>query len=1369
MTSDSWIGRLASSPAEFGASDTRLRHRLRLLAGCAFLAAVAFSMAPGRIIAETKLDMTVNPLGFLGRALHMWEPTFFGQLQNQAYGYLFPMGPFYAAGAQLGMPPWAIQRLWVALVLCVAFTGVVQLVRAMRLGGSLAGVVAGLAYALAPHAQALMGFNSAEFSPSAVLPWIMLPLVRGSDGTLSPRRAACLSALAFVGAGGINASAELAVLVVPGVYLLTRRWGPRQRRLVGWWLPAIAAVSLWWLVPLVLLGRYVFSFMPYTENARTTTLVSSLTNVLRGVNDWVAFLPVDGRPYLPAGYEHTSAAWLVVGTALLAGLGLAGLTLRRTPERAFLVGTLLVGVTILVAGHAGPLAEPIRDLLDGVLSPFRNLHKFNAVVRLPLVLGLAAFVSFVGLKRPAVRLPAAFGGACLVGLSLVPVASAGIAPSGSFSELPGYWRDAAAWLDDRAELGAVLAVPGARRGEYVWGRPLDEPLQPLLKKARWVSNTNVPWGSAGGSRLIDAIDDRFAGGYGSAGLTATLRRIGVRYLVVRNDLDRVALAGAWPARVHETLDRSPGLTRVRGFGPRVGFEETTTAAGWFDQPYSALEIYEVSGARPIAGTVTGEPLRVSGGPEALLTMAEEGVLTDDRPVFLGADPGDADEVVLTDTMRRRDLSVSDLRRAATATLARDDAFQSVGPVEDLTDPAWAEPKTVAWLSEVAGVRASSSESGLDALPNLRDPGRQPYAAVDGDVRTGWRSTGWEPPTEEWLEIEFTGPIEVSPLKAVFEDSDDTADVTEVTVETDAGTARTRLTPAGGWQTLNVRRGTTSRVRIEISRTAGPDGRAGILEVSIPGVRAERTLVVPDLPGAGDRTIVTGRTDAVPSCMRGSYAWTCAPELGVLGDDGYGFDRSFPVRTGGDRVLTGRTTLTDQRLATRMLTFPGVYPKVTASSTKSDVPATGPWAAFDDDRRTIWYAADQDISPSLTAELGRTVRLSRIRVDFPDLRLGAPPVRVTIETDGGTRHAWASADGWIRFAPLRASSVKLTFSAAGRRPVEILGVAVPGVDPLPSYDAVPVTVPCGLGPQLFVDGKRVLTEIVAGTMRDVLHGTPLTYRTCEPVAIGEGQARVRAPSVQGFRVDSLVVRAADAATAPATTMTPARVETWGPGERRIAVSTTEPSYLVVNENFNVGWEAKAGGRTLEPVRLDGWRQAWRLPPTDGAVTIVYGPDRLYQVSLAVGWVLVALVLVAAVIRRRPRPDLPAAGPARIRAARWWPFAPLLGFWVDGLAAAVVVGVVGALAIWWRHVALAEHGTGRWFLAARLFTSPWPVIAGLGVAGVALAAGAEQVAQLASLAVLGLLFAAIGTPVRPDAPPGDPGAAAGARPAVLVETS
>src|SRR4051812_40071168 len=87
----------------------RLRTRERLLVpGLAVLAfGLALAQAPGRASSDTKIDLHVDPVGFLGDAASAWSSTGdLGHVQGGQYGgYLFPMGPFFALGHWLGAPP----------------------------------------------------------------------------------------------------------------------------------------------------------------------------------------------------------------------------------------------------------------------------------------------------------------------------------------------------------------------------------------------------------------------------------------------------------------------------------------------------------------------------------------------------------------------------------------------------------------------------------------------------------------------------------------------------------------------------------------------------------------------------------------------------------------------------------------------------------------------------------------------------------------------------------------------------------------------------------------------------------------------------------------------------------------------------------------------------------------------------------------------------------------------------------------------------------------------------------------------------------------------------------------------------------------
>ena len=1305
------------------------------LACCLLLALLPFVTAPGDIIADSKLDLAVNPARFLARALSLWDPQQFGQLQNQANGYLFPIGPFFAFGRLAAVPPWILQRLWISAVLIAAFAGTARLAGRLGIGAPWTRAAAGFAYALSPMALTMLGEYSGEYLPQAMAPWIIVPLVGAAStaaaGTAAarPARAAARSAVAVALCSGTNAACTAAALLPAVIYILTRPGAGRWRQL-AWWAPAVVLATLWWSVPLALLAKYGVSFLPYTESASVTTSATSLDHALRGTENWISYLVVDGQPWWQAGYRIANQALPTLLSGLVAGLGLAGLVRRGLPERRFLVCTALLGLVIISSGHpslGNPLAGPVATVINGPGSVFRNLWKFDPLIRLPVALGLAYLLATLRAPRPRVAAIAA-AGVGIGGLAL-PVYLSGLATAGSFSQVPSYWTAAADWLNARAGHQAVLVVPGAPFGQYVWGSPMDDVLQPLAT-VDWAERNLSFISSLSNQRLLGAIDQRLASGAGSAGLTQLIARMGVKYVVVRDDLDRAVLEGAWPARINQAIASSPGMTQVATFGPLVGSRAPDDATN-LDPPYPAVEIYQVAGAEPVA---TAQPaagaLRVYGAPESMLTLADEGLL-DGRPVLLDGDGAGlpAAGSVLTDSLRRRVLDFGELRTSYSPTLTATQPPGTFEAASDYLEPNWSKYLTVARYTGIKDVTASSSASDIQTIPGLWGSGLLPYAAVDGDLRTRWESGDWTGPAGQWIQVDFAAPVNPGKILVTFVDNGAIGPpVSRVVVRTAAGQVTDPVSVTDDPQWLRVPAGASGWLRITVTGLAWPPDPAIGTEVSIsnifiPGVQPGRTIAAPVVPGGDPSAAVLAKPQPQPAgCMLGSLGWACDPALATPAEEQYGFSHAFyehsPERTG----LTGSAVLIDPSLADTYARLGPRQATVTASSVYTGDPQDAPRSAFDGNPATSWIASSRDPQPTLTVRWQKARIIRRVTIERPRGASGLLQVLITGSAGQARGAMITGASSAVSFRPMRTTSLTFTFSSV-QAPLEITDVVIPGV-PVLTAPTLPFRLRCGLGPLLQVDGKVVPTR-VSGTFAALLTGQPMRFTACSPVGLAAGVNQVTEPPSDAFSVQDVVLSGQSLA-APSGPAVAASVRSWTQSRRTVAVTAAVPSYLVVNENFNAGWHAVIDGRQLRAVRLDGWKQAWLLPAgTRGLVTLTYQPDRPYLIAMAGGLAFVALIMVIGVCGVPSRRSA-ARGPRRTtRRPRWTqPLAGLLaavalsamGFWLAGYAGAVIVPAATAL------FAVATRRADRNRLWSGL-SSPW-LVAGLTLAASAAAAAGQR---------------------------------------------
>jgi SAM-dependent methyltransferase len=426
-------------------------------------------------------------------------------------------------------------------------------------------------------------------------------------------------------------------------------------------------------------------------------------------------------------------------------------------------------------------------------------------------------------------------------------------------------------------------------------------------------------------------------------------------------------------------------------------------------------------------------------------------------------------------------------------------------------------------------------------------------------------------------------------------------------------------------------------------------------------------------------------------MLTSLRWVCSPSLFAPTEEQYGFDHSFtePQAT-GPVALSGHAVLADPALVDRYA-VPGQHQaSVTGSSTYTDDLEDQPRSAFDGNPTTSWIAGGQDLHPTLKIRWGYRRTIRRVTVNRPPGYSGLMQVLVT--GDGGQARGILlnGATTVARFAPMRTTRLTFKFSVV-QAPLQVSDVLIPGV---PSLTPPPVLfqLRCGLGPLIKLNGQTVPTRL-SGTFDDLLTGRPMQFTACSPVTLAAGQNHVAEPFTDAFSVRDVVLSAQ--AIAPSSPPTAAVIRSWTASSRTVTVTARTRSYLIVNENFNKGWRAVIGGRTLQPVRLDGWKQAWLLPAgTSGVVKLTYQPDRPYRAAVFGGLGVLALILLIAAWPSRWRPGrwrrsrLPASPrgprPSRIRLPGLLMASVLLpaaGFWLGGFPGAVIVPAATALFLPW----------------------------------------------------------------------------------------
>ena len=563
----------------------RVRDRATLLVTAAVIYLPLLLTAPGRVGADTKTYLYLDPGRLLADAPYIWHDRIgLGTVTHQNIGYLFPLGPFYWLFDLVGAPDWLAQRIWLGSVLFAAALGVRYLIRTVGWSGSRPTpvLVAMLAYALSPYFLAYAARISVILLPFAALPWLIALTARSVRG--GGWRYPAWFAFTVLVVGGINATALILVGLGPALWLVyavvierdaTVRQAAAAVARIG---VLTLGTSVWWMAGLTIQGRHGLPVIRYTETYRTVTETATAPEVLRGLGYWFFYGSDKLGPWIEPSVTYTTNLGALALSFAIPIVALVSLAVVRWRHRGFAAILILLGGLVAVGGHPWDAGSPLGSLFTGFTRSDAGLALRSTPRAVPLVAlgmalllgaGCAAVASALEARRPRLA------GTIPVVVAIAVVANMSPLWTGALvsdnlqrsEELPDYWVEAIAAVDAGDHDYRVLELPGTEFAAYRWGNTVD-PITPGLTDRPWVARELFQYGSAQSANLLNAFDRRLhEDTLDPEAIAPIARLLGVDTLLVRSDLQYERYRIARPRLVWDQLSRAPGLGTPIPFGP----------------------------------------------------------------------------------------------------------------------------------------------------------------------------------------------------------------------------------------------------------------------------------------------------------------------------------------------------------------------------------------------------------------------------------------------------------------------------------------------------------------------------------------------------------------------------------------------------------------------------------------------------------------------------------------------------------------------------------------------------------------------------------------------------------------------------------
>ncbi len=1110
------------------------------LAVLAFVPMVAAQ--PGVVTDDTKTYLYLDPGRYVRQAVSVWDPHVgLGTVTHENIGYLLPMGPFYWVLAELHVPLWVAQRLWMGCLLYAAGAGALYLCRVLGLWGP-GRYVTAVAFMFTPYVLQYSGRISVILMPWAGLPWmlafVVLALRRGGW------RFPALFALVVALVSGINASSLLYVGIAPALWLpyavlVARDSTWRKAWGVAWKVAGLTVlVSLWWAVGLQIEAAYGVNVLKYTETVPATSGASLASEILRGLGYWYFYGTDRVGPWTQTSVMYTQNIALILWSFSVPALAFLSAFVARWRYRTYFILITVVGTVMAVGpnpyAHPSSVGSVIKRIMVDTTAglAMRSTDRASPLIILSMAMFLGAGVSALSFRVRKTSL--AIGALAVVAVAGAssPLWSGQILANGFNQPAvpPDYTRAAATALNDAHPGTRLFAIPGNNFGAQRWGDTIDT-VYPGLMTRPFVTHEQQIMGSLPTADVLEAVDGPLQDGvmdWGALGPMSSLLSAGD--VLVQYDQAYERYDAPNPQTVAAQLANPPaGLIDPVPYGtPRPNvpvlphFDEATLALpanpGW----PAPLVSYTVTDPRPIVRTEsTATPLVVAGDANGVVGAASVGLLSG-NPTILYAGTLDTNaklrkttlarpaDLVVTDTNRKQGYRWNSLNEntgyTETAAQGPDTADPSDAPL-DLFPGAPADAQTTTALAGVSTVTASSYGSSITYLPEDR-----PAAALDGNLQTAWLTNSFVGQIGQWWQVALDAPRTESQLLVVQpQTGDPDRHITRVTLTFDGGHPVTvPLAPAsraaaGQVVTFPARTFTTLRLTVSgvtVDNPSSPVGSrssVGFAEVGLPGVSVDETVSMPqDLLRAAGPSSLSDRLTLVMTRLRASGT---PPRADVE----HSLQRTFWLPTARTFSLTGQARVSplipDDEID-RVVGRPGSDYTGTVAYSLGRLPndlRANAMATLDNDPTTVWepgFGAAHQAGQWLQYHFRSPLTFSHLNLQIVADGRHSVPTQLTISADSGQATVTLPplADATVAGSVV---DVPLDFPALHGSSVRITVDTVRLENTLNYYSQTPIAMPIGIATVGFpgVTAAPLPTQVPTSCRNDLVSvdGTPVSVQ------------------------------------------------------------------------------------------------------------------------------------------------------------------------------------------------------------------------------------------------------------------------------------